>query len=80
MDRVGTHGAAETWTNQYPWAYVDAAKAQLSRLVRGMNAGAIRPTRSDTQHLEVALDDLVRQATLLRQLLAEVTVNREQHR
>jgi len=80
MDMMGNDTAAEPWTNRYPWAYVDAAKAQLGRLVRGMSLSKIRPTLSDAQHLELALDDLAVQTALLRQMVAEVISRQEPYR
>jgi hypothetical protein len=76
---VGKDGAVEPWTDRYPWAYIDAAKTQLGLLVHGMSRGSIRPSPSQVVHLDAALDDLVLQVALLRQMLADDTTHHEHY-
>jgi hypothetical protein len=72
-----TNGASR-WPDIYPWAYIDAAKKQLSALSHGMREGIIRPSARDAARLNASLDDLAVQAVVLRQMVADITALDEQ--
>lgn len=71
-DAIGQTSSVGQWMERYSWAYVDAAKTQLSLLQRSLSGGSLRPSLADAARLTAALDELGMQTVILRYILADV--------